>query len=50
MNTWTITNTSKGPVKLSVALGGASGEARDAILKRKKALQDQLDSIEKELS
>lgn len=24
MNTWKITNTSKGPVKLSVALGGAN--------------------------
>ena len=32
------------------ALGGQSGKARDAILKRKKALQDQLDALEKELS
>ena len=31
-------------------LGGQSGSARDAILKRKKALQAQLDAIDKELS
>jgi hypothetical protein len=30
-------------------LGGQSGSARDAILKRKKALQAQLDAIDKEL-
>lgn len=32
------------------ALGGQSGSARDAILKRKKDLQKQLAEIEKELS
>ena len=31
-------------------LGGQSGKARDAILKRKKDLQRQLDELEKELS
>lgn len=35
--------------KAASTLGGASGQARDAILKRKKALQRQLDELEKEL-
>ena len=39
-----------GASKAASALGGQSGKARDAILKRKKDLKKQLAELEKELS
>ena len=39
-----------GASKAASVLGGQSGSARDAILKRKKDLQKQLAELEKELS